>query len=268
MFKVSAVNLTPDARSATEGSGSRELGQLSADELIGLLNTFAEIDAVQNNDADPEIWVQVRRDRYVIRTAQKKLFLQNSRNLQEPAYVLSADEIIAELDGSAAARRTTPPMSMTPSSPDAPASTGTSFGHEIAPLPEVAPRSWPFGLIGLVLLLGGYVAYTELVPRGGGVQPALTPLTTAERAAEDTSLTGVYMTGSEPGQHGIVILGDGKMKLFQINAQAAPGTAYGTYRLGRRDGKICLATDQPGGLITVTGRDSLEFGGESYKRIP
>ena len=58
MFHVAVVNLSPDARTATAGDGRRELGQLTAEQLIALLNTFAELDPVQNNDADPEIWVQ------------------------------------------------------------------------------------------------------------------------------------------------------------------------------------------------------------------
>ena len=75
------------------------------------------------------------------------------------------------------------------------------------------------------------------------------------------------MTGTEPGQHGIVVLGSGKLELFQVNARGGPGTVYATYLLGRKDGELCLATDQPGGLITVTNRESLEFCGETYKRI-
>ena len=72
----------------------------------------------------------------------------------------------------------------------------------------------------------------------------------------------------EPGQHGLVILGDGRLKLFVVNAQAAPGVVYGTYRLGRLDGKLCLSTDQPGGLITLRNRETLVYCGENYQRIP
>jgi hypothetical protein len=76
------------------------------------------------------------------------------------------------------------------------------------------------------------------------------------------------MTGSELGQYGIVILGDGKLKLFRVHAQAAPGVVYGTYQLGRIDGKVSLATDQPGGVIRVIDRDTLSYCGDTYRRIP
>lgn len=263
MFRVTVVHLSPDARSAVEGGGPVEAGQLDAAQLLQLLETFAELDPVENTRADPEIRVQLRRDRFTIRTGQKKLFFQDVRNLSEPTYVLSAAEIIAEIDGTAAARRTTPPMPFPGSNP-----TATPEPVAVpASLPEEPSRTPTLVLLGLVLLLGGYAAYSGLAHRGE--TPALLgSLTPAERSAEDSILTGVYMTGAEPGQHGLVILGDGKLKLFRVNAQAAPGVVYGTYQLGRFDGKISLSTDQPGGLIRVLDRESLSYGGETFRRIP
>ncbi|MBI5771529.1 MAG: hypothetical protein HZA93_27395 [Verrucomicrobia bacterium] len=265
MFNVTVVNLTADARHAAIHSGPCPLGQLSADELVGLLQTFAEIDPVENNDADPEIRVEQRRQRFVIRTAQKKLFLHNPRDLNEPAYVVSAREIIEELDGTAAARRTPPPFAYPTDA--AQASGGSAFPQEIAPTPLPGPRSRPIGLIALVFVLAGYVAYAELTRHREGQAPALTPLTATELAAEEPALTGAYMTGAEPGQHGIVVLGSGKLELFQVNARGGPGTVHGTYQLGRKDGGLRLATDQPGGMIAVSSRDTLEFCGETYKRV-
>lgn len=268
MFNVSLVNLSRDARTAVEGGGAINLGALSAEELSALLQVFVELDAVQNMTVDPEIRVQTRRDRFVIHTGQKKLFLQDARNLSEPAYVLTATEIMAELDGSAAARRTAPPLPTESATESSPLGAESATATEIAPSAEVAGRPWTYVLLGIVLVLGGYIGYAEWADRSNDDAPALTALTTAERLAEDRALTGVYTTGSEPGQHGIIILGDGKLKLFRANAQAAPGVVYGTYRFARLEAKLCLATDQPGGLIKVLNRESLEFCGEIYKRIP
>jgi hypothetical protein len=268
MFSVTLVNLARDARTAIEGGGLIDLGSLSVGELTGLLNNFAELDVLQNMKADPEVRVQGRRNRFIIRTGQSKLYLQDARNLSEPAYIPTASEIIAELDGSAAAKRTAQPPPTAPSGDGLAPTAKPATEKEITPMPEVEEHRWPLALIGLVLLLGGYVAYSEWASRQSGSLPAITPLTASERLAEDVSLTGVYMTGSEPGQHGIIILGDGKLKLFQANAQAAPGVVYGSYRFGRLESKLCLATDQPGGLIKVMDRESLQFCGEIYHRIP
>jgi len=268
MFTVTLVNLDPDARTAVAGGGPVQVGTLSPGELMTLLDTFVGVDSLENMKADPEIRVQTRRDRFIIRTGQNKLFLQDARKPEEPAFVVTAAEIIAELDGSAAAKRTAPPIPL-PTTPDPWAQpAGTSSGFEYVPPPEKTERSRPWALIGLVLLLGGYLGYATWSQPAGDARVALVPLPTAERVSEEAALTGVYTTGSEPGQHGIILLGDGKLKLFQMNAQAAPGVVYGTYAFGRLDGKLHLATDQPGGLIKVVDRESLEFCGEIYRRVP
>jgi hypothetical protein len=275
MFSVTNVNLTADARHGDAGAGPRRAVQMSADELVALLEVFAEIDAHENNAADAEIRVESRRNRFIVRTAQKKLFLHNPRDLAEPAYVLSAREIIAELDGSAAeARRTAPPLPLPlvtdrgPSSgaPGTPSGDG-EFLNELPARPPPEPPSFPFVLVALVVALGGYVIYAEFFAPHGDPRPALTPLSATELVAEESALTGSYMTGTEPGQHGIVILAGGKLELFQVNARGGPGTVYATYTLGRKNGELALSTDQPGGLIKVSSRDALEFCGETYKRI-
>lgn len=270
MFHVTVVNLSRTARTPIEGGGPTDLGNLSATELIALLEGFIEVDPVENMKAEPEVRVQNRRNRFIVRTGQKKLFLQDARNLAEPAYVLTAAEIIAELDGSAEAKRTAPPFPTAQRAEEPAAFGDTGSGIPLPPRPPERAPSFPWIPLLLVLLLGGYMGYTQWTSRAGAdsAAPTLAPLPTAERLAEDAALTGVYMTGPEPGQHGLVILGDGKLKLFRVNAQAAPGVVYGTYQIGRLDGKLCLATDQPGRLIKVIDRQSLEYSGESYQRIP
>ncbi len=266
MFHVTVVNLTPDARHA-ETHDARPIGQMSADKLVALLETFAEIDPVENNNADPEIRVDTRRKHLVIRTTQKKLFLHNPRDISEPAYEVSAREVIEELDGTAEARRTRPPMPIATPLDERLSFGGTDPAMEVAPRPEPKPPRSPVPLVILILMLGGYIAYSELTQQREEKPPTLAPLAGTELATEDAQLAGSYMTGTEPGQHGIVILGRGNLELFQVNTRGGPGTVYGTYQLGRKNGVLHLVTDQPGGLITVKSRDTLEFCGETYERI-
>lgn len=267
MFYVTCVNLTADARNGDAGSGPRRTVEMSADRLVALLEVFAEIDAGENNAADPEIRIESRRNRFVIRTAQKRLFLHNPRDLTEPTYVLSAREIIAELDGSAAeARRTAPPVPLPLATEGRTTGDGEFLNEFPARLPA-DPPSFPFGLLALVFALGGYIVYAEFFAPHGDEPPALAPLSAPELVAEESSLVGSYMTGIEPGHHGIVILTGGRLELFQVNARGGPGTVYGTYTLGRKNGELALSIDQPGGLIKVNSRDALEYCGETYKRI-
>jgi hypothetical protein len=267
MFYVTCVNLSADARNGDAGCGPRRTVEMSADRLVALLEVFAQIDAGENNAADPEIRIESRRNRFVIRTAQKKLFLNNPRNLTEPTYVLSPREIIAELDGSAAeARRMAAPVPL-PSATEGRTTGDGDFLNEFPARAPANPPSFPFGFLALVFALSGYIVYAEFFAAPGDERPALVPLSAPELVAEESSLTGAYMTGTEPGHHGIVILAGGRLELFRVNARGGPGTVYGTYRLGRKNGEFALSIDQPGGLIKVTGRDALEYCGETYRRI-
>ena len=272
MFHVTLVNLSADARHGEPNGGPRRTVELSADALVALLEVFAEIDAHENNEADAEIRVETRRNRFIVRTAQRKLFLHNPRDLSEPAYVLTAREIIAELDGTAAeARRTTPPVpTPEPAAVDVPASKGGDDGEflkALPPRPIAEPPTFPSVLAALVMLLGGYVVYTEFFAARGDPPVALAPVAAAELGAEEASLLGSYLTGPEPGRHGIVILPGGRLELFQVNARGGPSTVYGTYAKGRKNGDLVLRTDQPGGLIKVISRDTIEYCGETYQRI-
>jgi hypothetical protein len=94
------------------------------------------------------------------------------------------------------------------------------------------------------------------------------PLAPAESAELQLSLPGVYMTGNQPGQHGIVFLTNGELKLFELSARTAPRLVYASGKLGRAGTQLAVATDQPGGSIMVTDRDTLVYCGEVYRRIP
>jgi hypothetical protein len=102
-----------------------------------------------------------------------------------------------------------------------------------------------------------------------GTPPGFVPVAESELEPIQNSLVGVYLSGSEPGQHGIVITGPGEMKLIELAAVDAPRVIYASYRPGRVEGKLFLATDQPGGVITVAADgNSLGYCGETYQRIP
>lgn len=268
-FGVTLINLAPDAHAAVEGNPPFELGLIPQRELLVLLATFASLDAVQNLKLDPEIRIHTKRDRYIVRTGEGKLFLYDARNPSNPAHVCSTPaELIGEIDGTAAALRTVAPFPMDPSS-HRDAGIAEDRAAETALPPAAPPPAKPTTLILAVaaLILGGYVAYAKFSGGTSAAAPALVALTTAERTAQDAALIGVYMTGTQPGSCGIAVQGDGNVKIFRVNQLAAPSTVYGSYRLGRIDSTLCLATDQPGGLIKVIDIRTLEYVGEKYERI-
>ena len=259
-YHLTLINLSADARTAAVAMVPIVRPRLSPEELKVLLENFSELDSVQNVTADPEIRVQSRQETYLIRTGQKKMFLYDVLNRASPAQVLTVPQVLAELDGTAAAGRTVAPfMFSRPTEPDTDLlATGPArpAGTELKSLVVLA-------LIAGVLWAG--LAYLRSVD---GTLPALSPIDAGELTALRSSLAGVYMTGTQPGQHGIAIADTGELKIFQLNALEAPSMIYDTWEAGRVAGKLVLSTNQPGGRIEVADRDTLVYCGENYLRIP
>jgi hypothetical protein len=187
----------------------------------------------------------------------------NRRDL--PAQMLGVEHVMVELDGSAATARTQSIL-------QARAEAGPVAAGPVLPVsaPAPAPASRP-RVIALSLAAGLLlVAIIWLAaPLGdGGSPPGFVPVESAERDQLHAALVGVYLTGSEPGQHGIVILGPGEMKLFELGSVEAPRVVYADYQPGRIGAKLGLATDQPGGVVEVAADGNLVYCGETYHRIP
>jgi hypothetical protein len=263
-YNVTLVNLAPDAR-AVAALAHVELRAVDPAALADLLRNFCEIDPIENAVADTEIRVQVRHENYILRTEQKRLILYDVHRRDLPALILTVGEAMRELDGTAsAARNLTIQQARADAAPvDAP---GTVLPVRPPPPAPSTPR-----VIGLAVTAGLLLAaiiWLAAPFTGGGNPPGFAPVESAELGRLHTSLTGVYLTGSEPGQHGIVIMAPGEMKLFELAAVEAPRVVYAGYRPGRIGARLCLATDQPGGIIEVTADGNLLYCGEVYQRIP
>lgn len=263
MYDVSLINLSADARSAAESLVPIERSGLTDAELRTLLQSLSEIDAVENAVAAPEIRVKVRNESYLIRTEQQRLMLYDVAHRELPAFVLTLDEIMAELDGSAPAGRnaSVPQHALVgfgePSVPALPA-------HPVVPASK--PRLITLGAVAFVLL--GVIGWLQLGKSPVSTPALFHPVEPAESAELQSTLTGVYMTGNQPGQHGIVFVTAGELKLFELSAVTAPRVVYASGELGRVGTQLALATDQPGGLIEISDHDTLVFCGEVYRRIP
>jgi len=261
--QVTLVNLTADARSAGESLPRIDRPAVSAEEVRALLRNFLEIDPVENAVAEPEIRVKVRNESYLIRTGQKKLLVYDVARREQPALILSLDEVMAELDGSAAGARA-----------------AEAAKHQLAALqpPAAPPAARPAGpraspprliaLGSLAVLLAGALAWLHLGPGRGTVPAGWRALARAEAGRRQAALAGVYLTGNQPGDHGIVIARAGEVKLFELQALDAPRLVYASAELGSVGAELALATDQPGGVIEVKDRDTLVYCGESYRRVP
>lgn len=263
-YQVFLVNLTADARAVAAQTHSEQRA-MDAETLQGLLQNFCAIDPIENALGDTEIRVHVRHEKYLLRTEQGKLILYDVNQRDLPAQSLTVAEAMHELGGAAGAARhqaillaraeAGPAVAAGPVLPVmAPAAT--------ARRPLVLALSVTAGLLlAAILWLAGPFA-AEINP------PGFLPLEPAETAQLQVTLTGVYLTGSEPGQHGIVATGPGELKLFELGNVEAPRVVYAGCRPGRIGGKLRLVTDQPGGVIEITPDGNLVYCGEVYQRIP
>lgn len=252
MFKVSTCNLAPDARAAAADLGTHEVGELDAEKFTALLETFRELDPLQNAETDPQIVVHAPGGKFIVRTGRGKLLLYNARNTTESAVELTAAEIVAQLE-----RLVTMAGPVGETTADE-AITGTSR-------PQL--RGLAFALLAVGFALIGYAVYSALQTDVGDKPPALTPISDSiELAACQRSVVGTYATGQEPGDHGLVVEAEGVLKFLEFLSPGEQNEIRDTYRIGRQGSKVCLATDRYGALIEVIDSDTLVYATGTYQR--
>lgn len=253
MHRVVLINLSPDAHQV-QARSQRTL-DVTDRELLALLWHFAAIDPIENATAETELRIQRGNDNFLVRAADDQLLLYDMNQRALPGQKLMPPQVLAEIDGSAAVARE---RAVDQARLDAAQAETTN-----------APRRSrrPLLLACLVPLL--VVALAYLTPPGDRRIPDdFRPTPAAEKAALLRRFTGVYLTGSEPGHHGIVVDGAGGMKLIELGTIDAPRTVTAAFQFGLIKDRLHLATDQPGGLIEVADDQTLLYCGEKYRRIP
>jgi hypothetical protein len=247
MFKVSTVNLSADTTAASSDFGLTELGELSAAELAALLDRFRALDAVQNAEADPHLFVEAPAGRFLVRTGQGRLQLYNARDNSEPAAELTADEIVTQLNRAP----TSPPFAE--SSAPAP----------FAPAPH---RGIAFAILFAGIALNGYTLYSAFYTESVNEKTAVTVLTDpAELTARGQEVAGTYATGNKPGDRVIAISADGRVTFSEIGNARSVNNSGDSFRLGRRNKQLCLATTDSG-VIDVVNIEAIVYYRDTYRR--
>ncbi len=247
MFQVTTVNLTTDTTAADIAHGKVDVGELTIDEFLALLDRFRHLDPVQNHEADPHLLVTTAVGKFRIRTGQGKLFLDNARNTTEACAELSAEEIIhylqrpSELTALEALRETTA-QAATPSR----------------------------GIAAAILLAGlglnAYTLYAVFYTETVNEKPVVAALTDpAEITAHQNDVIGTFATGAQPGDRLITIDGTGKIKFAEVDARTGYNNNLDTYRLGRLGKNYCLNTVDSG-VIEVVNLNTLLYYRDTYKR--
>ena len=260
MYHVTLVNLSADARTAAVSLSPVERRGVGPDEMRALLANFCAVDPVENAAADPEMRIRTRHESYLVRLGNRTLVFYDIQRRDLPAQLLGVDAVMAELDGSAGLARA---RALT-----------AAVQAAMQPVVETPARTWtaqsdPKRLA----VLGGLAAALALVLAWLWWPDPGEPVDTVRLASEEVKSfyqlhAGVYLTGSQPGQHGLALTTAGDLKLFQLQTVEAPRVVQAGCHPVRIGDGLGLATDQPGGIVVVADRDTLVYCGESYRRLP
>ncbi|WP_414660667.1 hypothetical protein [Horticoccus sp. 23ND18S-11] len=268
MIRATLVRFDPDSGRSASDLMDRNAGELTTGELVALLGKFRTIDPIENVEAEPEIVLETGRQKFVVTTLLGRLHLVEPRKAFATALVLSPEDVVAEIDGSAAAARNRTLADARARHHDFKV-VGTTVAPPLSTVGKpgrALPRRIALGAAASVL--AAYVLLSQSALRRQPPRVDFEPISDArQNAAYRKDLAGVYMTGSQPGDYGISVGEDGTMKLFQLNAQTTPSLMRDTGRLGRIEGQLALLGSLPGGPLRFTGKSSLTFSGRTFHRI-
>lgn len=272
-FEVALLHCILAESRILAAKGRHDCGRMDGGELLNLLRAFQDTNPIQSFEGDPEIQITTRYDRFTVRTDLRRLMLYDVRNPSAPAMVLPPEELLAEVNGSAGKAR----MNLLQKTDAAPAgavsrknaTSEASTGPVQLSHPAEAPRSRPWLRLALAVAVVLFCMLGVFLFRGPST-PALDSYleADAEVASRRQDLAGVYTTGDEPGDRGLVIMSSGMIRLFQLQKDVPPSMRTTSYRLGWLRGRLCLQIDEPDGIIQVETRNSLLYGGRSYHRLP
>ena len=246
MYRVTTSRLGPDARRVSSGSENIDRGELSAVELTVLLDAFAEVDPVDNEEHDPHIVVSGRSAKRIIRTSRGRLQVYDVRDHAAPGIEMTVPRIIERLD-----------FVGEPTFP---------FAEEKElPAPTAPHRGIAFAMLLVGLVLNGYILYSVFYVDSVNKKPEVKLITDAdELKARKASVVGVYATGNKTGDRVIEVLANGQVRFYEVGLKGPINDSRDTYGLGRHDGVVCLSTAE-NGVVDLSG-DNLVYYKDVYLR--
>ncbi|WP_414660802.1 hypothetical protein [Horticoccus sp. 23ND18S-11] len=261
MIRTTFENFDPDTGRASLDIGERRLGELEKARVVEWLVRFRSVDPIENVEAEPRIVLETRRQKRFVTTGIGRLYVHDPRNRLAPMIVMTPEEIIGEIDGSTALERSR-----------LLAERCRRLVASRVFLPKPPPPDTPqrtrfqVALSVVALLLATYCLYPYFTIRAAS--PTAYEAITDPKLIESYSqeLAGVYLTGNQPGHHGITIGVAGTLTLFQLNDRAEPSLLRDRYQFVRVDGQICLLGTLPGSLLRPLRNRTLSYAGEFYQR--
>jgi hypothetical protein len=245
MYRVTTSNLGPDARRIDPGE-NMDRGDLGAPELAVLLDAFAEIDPVENEEHDPHVVVTGRGAKLIVRTSRGRLHVYDVRDHAAPGIEMTVAAILERLDRIE--------------------STSPFRAEDEQPAPTAPHRGIAFAMLLVGLALNGYILYSVFYVESVNKKTEVNLLSDADEVkARETALAGTYATGSKTGDRVIEVSATGQVRFYEIGTNGPINDSKDTYVIGRHDGQICLALSTETGVIDLVG-ETLVYYKDVYQR--
>ncbi len=246
MYRITTSHLGPDGRRANAASEDADRGELSAADLLVLLEAFTEIDPADNEEHDPHILATGRGAKLIIRTSRGRMQVYDGRDHAAPAVEMSAQGVLDRLD-------------------QAPESASPVPHEPEQPAPSAPHHGIAFAMLIVGLALNGYILFSVFYVESVNKKVDVKLISDADEVkSRQAALAGIYATGSRTGDRVIEIEAGAQVRFYEVGSKGPINDSKDTYRVGRHDGLLCLTTADSG-VIDLVG-DTIVYYKDVYQR--
>lgn len=258
-YKVTLVDLTPDAMAVAPAADKVELGLMTAEEIYQLAGNLLRLDLGANPHAEPGILVQRGEKGWRIAAHAGRLRMYKSTSLFDEFWTVETPLALAQL----------PPFANQPSGNSASRSTKS---HPAQPKRYQAARSIAevagLFLLGVVLIVIGFwygLPHRKL----SDLPPDVVVVTSdSERTSVFSAVAGNYVAGKpKQGESIVMITTDGRVSLATIGQDGKPDTPrlQEQARAGRKGPLAVIITSF--GPIAELPPDAVNVGNGQWRRL-
>lgn len=252
-FKVGTRQVSPDFTEVGVTCNARDLGAISADQLLELLAKLVAIPADKLIDDDPHLVVGGRRGRFLVRPIRGKVRLFDAENPSRAHLELPVEKVPDYLEGADSAR---------------PASREKNGDNADSPALPPARTGLVIFLLILSAAMVGTSAYVTFQTERIDPDSEYSALPADQLATLRVQLPGVYVTGkSSSGLRTLTIRDDGTLTLVETSHEyMVTDKREEKYAILLHGGKTPAARMEHFGPIEIRDARTLFYAGEIYTR--
>jgi len=258
-YRVTLVNLTPDAKAVAPASDKIELGHVTAEEIYQLAGNLLKLDVGADPKVEPGIIVQRGEKGWRIAAHTRRLRMYKSTSLFDEYWTVERPEGLAQL----------PPFTAVPGSNTNSRSTRSRPAQQkrFQAARSIAEVGGLF-LLGVILIMVGF--WYGLPHRKLSDLPSDIVIVTSDsdRTSVFSAVAGSYVAGKpKEGENIVVITPDGHVSLATIGKDGKPDTPRieEQAKAGRKGPLAVVITSF--GFIAELPPDAVNVGNGQWRRL-